>query len=298
MTRLHDGEPNQGKKPEWLKIRLHKSDAFAEVDRIVREHSLHTICSSGRCPNKSECWSRRTATFMILGDICTRGCRFCATRTGRPLPPDASEPEKVAESVSLMRLRHVVVTSVSRDDLPDRGAQHWADTVSAIRAKNPDATIELLISDFDASPELLDKVLASKPDIIGHNIETVERLTPEVRTRATYATSLRTLRYIAAAGATVKSGLMVGLGETDEEVAKTLSDLREAGVRIVTIGQYLRPGMEQYPVAAYVTPQTFERYRRMALDMGFDFCASAPLVRSSYLADQALDSVRNGDSEA
>ena len=298
MTRLHDGEPNQGKKPEWLKIRLHKSDAFAEVDRIVREHSLHTICSSGRCPNKSECWSRRTATFMILGDICTRGCRFCATRTGRPLPPDASEPEKVAESVSLMRLRHVVVTSVSRDDLPDRGAQHWADTVSAIRAKNPDATIELLISDFDASPELLDKVLASKPDIIGHNIETVERLTPEVRTRATYATSLRTLRYLAAAGATVKSGLMVGLGETDEEVAKTLSDLREAGVRIVTIGQYLRPGMEQYPVAAYVTPQTFERYRRMALDMGFDFCASAPLVRSSYLADQALDSVRNGVSEA
>ena len=298
MTRLHDGEPNQGKKPEWLKIRLHKSDAFAEVDRIVREHSLHTICSSGRCPNKSECWSRRTATFMILGDICTRGCRFCATRTGRPLPPDASEPEKVAESVSLMRLRHVVVTSVSRDDLPDRGAQHWADTVSAIRAKNPDATIELLISDFDASPELLDKVLASKPDIIGHNIETVERLTPEVRTRATYATSLRTLRYLAAAGATVKSGLMVGLGETDEEVAKTLSDLREAGVRIVTIGQYLRPGMEQYPVAAYITPQTFERYRRMALDMGFDFCASAPLVRSSYLADQALDSVRNGDSEA
>ena len=298
MTRLHDGEPNQGKKPEWLKIRLHKSEAFAEVDRIVREHSLHTICSSGRCPNKSECWSRRTATFMILGDICTRGCRFCATRTGRPLPPDTSEPEKVAESVSLMRLRHVVVTSVSRDDLPDRGAQHWADTVSAIRAKNPDATIELLISDFDASPELLDKVLASKPDIIGHNIETVERLTPEVRTRATYATSLRTLRYLAAAGATVKSGLMVGLGETDEEVAKTLSDLREAGVRIVTIGQYLRPGMEQYPVAAYVPPQTFERYRRMALDMGFDFCASAPLVRSSYLADQALDSVRNGVSEA
>ena len=297
MPKLYD-EVNVLKKPQWLKIRLHETASFAEVDRIVKQHGLHTICSSGMCPNKSECWSRRTATFMILGDICTRGCRFCATRTGRPLPPDASEPEKVAESVSLMRLRHVVVTSVSRDDLPDRGAQHWADTVSAIRAKNPDATIELLISDFDASPELLDKVLASKPDIIGHNIETVERLTPEVRTRATYATSLRTLRYLAAAGATVKSGLMVGLGETDEEVAKTLSDLREAGVRIVTIGQYLRPGMEQYPVAAYVTPQTFERYRRMALDMGFDFCASAPLVRSSYLADQALDSVRNGVSEA
>ena len=279
------------RKPDWLKIRLHKGEAFAEVERIVTHHSLHTICSSGRCPNKAECWSRRTATFMILGDICTRNCRFCATRTGHPLPPDADEPAKVAESVSLMGLRHVVVTSVTRDDLPDRGAVHWAATVEAIRAKNPDATIELLISDLDAEPAFLDTVIASKPDIIGHNIETVSRLTPVVRTRATYATSLATLRYLAEQGVTVKSGLMVGLGESDEEVERTLADLREAGVRIVTIGQYLRPTAEHFPVAEYVTPERFEAYRLKALSMGFDFCASAPLVRSSYLADEAAASV-------
>lgn len=229
---------------------------------------------------------------MILGDICTRNCRFCATRTGHPLPPDAGEPEKVAESVSLMGLRHVVVTSVTRDDLPDRGAAHWAATVEAIRAKNPDATIELLISDLDAEPAFLDTVIASKPDIIGHNIETVCRLTPVVRTRATYATSLATLRYLAKAGVVVKSGLMVGLGESDEEVVQTLADLREAGVRIVTIGQYLRPTAEHFPVAEYVTPEQFEEYRLKALSMGFDFCASAPLVRSSYLADEAAASLR------
>ncbi|MBP3532722.1 MAG: lipoyl synthase [Alistipes sp.] len=286
------GEVCETRKPDWLKIKLHKSDAFAEVDRIVRDHSLHTICSSGRCPNKAECWSRRTATFMILGDVCTRNCRFCATRTGRPLPPDSDEPRKVAESVRIMGLRHVVLTSVTRDDLPDHGAAHWAATVSAVREMNPEATIELLISDFDARPELLDTVIASKPDIIGHNIETVERLTPLVRSRATYATSLRTLRYLADHGAIAKSGLMVGLGESDEEVVAALADLRRAGVRIVTIGQYLRPTEEHYPVAEYVTPQTFERYRQTASEMGFDFCASAPLVRSSYLADEALQNLR------
>ena len=190
-----------------------------------------------------------------------------------------------------MGLRHVVVTSVTRDDLPDRGAAHWAATVEAIRAKNPDATIELLISDLDAEPAFLDTVIASKPDIIGHNIETVSRLTPVVRTRATYATSLATLRYLSEQGVTVKSGLMVGLGESDEEVERTLADLREAGVRIVTIGQYLRPTAEHFPVAEYVTPERFEAYRLKALSMGFDFCASAPLVRSSYLADEAAASV-------
>lgn len=286
------GNENAGRKPDWLKIHLHKSDAFAQTDRIVRDHSLHTICSSGRCPNKAECWSRHTATFMILGDICTRKCRFCATRTGKPLPPDPAEPQQVAQSARLMGLRHIVVTSVARDDVPDRGADHWAKTVAAVRAENPDATIELLISDLDADPALLDVVVASKPDIIGHNIETVERLSPLVRSRATYEKSLRTLRYLADAGATVKSGLMVGLGESDEEVMTTLADLRKAGVRIVTIGQYLQPTAAHYPVAEYVSPQQFERYRQAALDMGFDFCASAPLVRSSYLADQALQSIR------
>lgn len=290
MPKLYD-KVNVLKKPEWLKIRLHRTAEYAGVQRIVREHSLHTICSSGMCPNKAECWSRRTATFMILGEICTRSCRFCATRSGRPLPPDASEPRQVAESVRLMGLRHVVVTSVDRDDLPDGGAAHWAATVAAIRTEHPDATIELLIPDFDARADLLDTVAASKPDIIGHNIETVERLTPLVRSRAQYRTSLAVLEHLAAGGAVTKSGLMVGLGESDDEVLRTLHDLRDAGVKIVTLGQYLRPTLEHYPVAAYITPERFERYRQQALEMGFSYCASAPMVRSSYLADEALQAV-------
>ena len=228
---------------------------------------------------------------MILGDVCTRGCRFCATKTGKPLPPDPVEPQKVAESVHLMQLKHVVVTSVTRDDLADGGADHWAKTVEAIRAKNPNATIELLISDLDAKPALLDVVMASQPDIIGHNIETVERLTPIVRAKATYRTSLATLRYMAEQGVTTKSGVMLGLGESEEEVLQTLRDLRDAGVRIVTLGQYLRPTEEQVPVAEYITPEKFEEYRQKALEMGFDYCASGPMVRSSYLADEALVAV-------
>ena len=229
---------------------------------------------------------------MILGDICTRGCRFCATKTGIPLAPDSAEPESVAQSVNLMGLRHVVVTSVTRDDLPDGGAQHWAATVEAIRRMNPDATIELLIPDLDARADLIEIVAASKPDIIGHNIETVERLTPLVRSRAKYRTSLRALEIISNMGAVSKSGLMVGLGESDDEVLQTLRDLRDVGVEIVTLGQYLRPTLEHYPVAAYITPEKFEWYRTQALEMGFSYCASAPMVRSSYLADAALESVR------
>ncbi len=291
MPKLHDKVDVLG-KPGWLKIRLHRTADYADVRRIVEKHKLHTICSSGRCPNQAECWSRRTATFMILGDICTRGCRFCATQTGRPLAPDPDEPRRVAESVALMKLRYVVVTSVTRDDLPDGGARHWAATVEAIRRRNPDAAIELLIPDFDARPDLLDTVIASKPDIIGHNIETVERLTPEVRSRARYRTSLETLRYLSSRGVATKSGLMVGLGENDDEVLQTLGDLCEAGVGIVTLGQYLRPTLEHYPVAAYITPEKFERYRLRALEMGFGYCASAPLVRSSYMAEEALRSTK------
>ena len=291
MPKFYD-KVNVLRKPEWLKIRLQSNEESAEVERIVKEHSLHTICSSGLCPNKAECWRRRTATFMILGDICTRGCRFCATKTGIPLAPDPSEPEQLAESVRLMGLRHVVVTSVTRDDLPDGGAQHWAAVVEAIRRTNCDATIELLIPDLDARADLIEIVAASKPDIIGHNIETVERLTPLVRSRAKYRTSLRALEIISNMGAVSKSGLMVGLGESDDEVLQTLRDLRDVGVEIVTLGQYLRPTLEHYPVAAYITPEKFEWYRTQALEMGFSYCASAPMVRSSYLADAALESVR------
>ncbi len=279
------------RKPEWLKINIGANERYTETKRIVDSHCLHTICSSGMCPNKAECWSRRTATFMIMGDICTRSCRFCATRTGRPLPLDEQEPDNVARSVKLMHLKHVVVTSVTRDDLPDAGARHWARTVEAIRRENPDTTIELLISDMDARAESIDIVLASRPDIVGHNIETVERLTPEVRSRAKYATSLAALRHIARSGTIAKSGLMVGLGESDEEVLSALEDLHKAGVRIVTIGQYLQPTKEHHPVAAYITPEKFEWYRLKALEMGFSYCASAPLVRSSYLADAALEAV-------
>ncbi|MFR9503612.1 MAG: lipoyl synthase [Rikenellaceae bacterium] len=279
-------------KPDWLKIRLHSDPTYAEVERIVKEHSLHTICSSGMCPNKAECWSRKTATFMLMGDICTRNCRFCATQTGRPLPLDPAEPALLAESVELMGLRHIVLTSVTRDDLPDQGAEHWVKAVEAIRAKGMETTIELLISDMNERRDLLQVVVSSGADIIGHNIETTRALTPSIRSNAHYDRSLATLSILAEEGAITKSGIMVGLGESDEEVIETLKDLRQVGVKIVTLGQYLRPTLEHHPVARYVTPERFKWYREQALAMGFSYCASAPLVRSSYLADEALGSIK------
>lgn len=281
-------EVAKNRKPEWLKIKLHNEAGFSEVARIVREHGLHTICSSGKCPNQAECWSRRTATFMILGDICTRSCRFCATATGKPLPPDKDEPRKLARSISLMGLKHCVITSVDRDDLPDGGAAHWARCVEAVRELNPDTTIELLVPDFDAKPEAIDTVIASGPDIIGHNIETVERLTPQVRSRAKYGVSMQALRHIARSGITTKSGLMVGLGETEEEVLRTMEDLAEAGCRILTVGQYLRPTVKHLPVAEYITPEKFAWYKEQALQRGFRYAECGPMVRSSYQAEKAM----------
>lgn len=278
-------------KPEWLKIKLHSTPTYAEVERIVKEHSLHTICSSGMCPNKAECWSRKTATFMLMGDICTRNCRFCATQTGRPLPLDPAEPEELAQSVELMGLKHIVLTSVTRDDLADGGAEHWVNAVRAIRAKGLSTTIELLISDMNNKPDLLRRVVSSGADIIGHNIETTRALTPLVRSNAHYERSLQVLSTLAAQGAVTKSGIMVGLGESDEQIIETLRDLRQVGVKIVTLGQYLRPTLQHHPVARYVSPERFEWYREQALAMGFSYCASAPLVRSSYLADEALGAV-------
>lgn len=280
-------------KPGWLKIKLHNDAGYADVAKIVEKHSLHTICDSGKCPNKAECWSRRTATFMILGDICTRSCKFCATKTGKPLPIDSGEPQQVANSIRLMGLKHAVITSVDRDDLPDGGATHWASTIEAIRNSNPDTTIEVLIPDFDCRSELLDIVIAANPDIIGHNIETVERLTPMARSRAKYRTSLDVLRYISSRGAVAKSGIMLGLGETETEILATLDDLADAGCSIVTMGQYLRPTLSHLPVVEYVTPQQFAMYGDLARMRGFKYVASAPMVRSSYMAEEALAGLKN-----
>lgn len=276
-------------KPEWLKIKLHDGEGFAEVAHIVEAHGLHTICSSGKCPNKAECWSRRTATFMILGNICTRGCKFCATQTGRPLPIEPNEPERVAESIRLMGLRHAVITSVDRDDLADAGADHWRRVVEAIKTINPNTTVEVLLPDFDGKRELIELALQAKPHIVGHNLETVERITPLVRSRAKYRTSLEALRIMSESGIPTKSGIMLGLGETHEEVLQALRDLRQAGVEIVTLGQYLRPTAKHYPVDRYVTPEEFDTLKEEALAMGFKYVASAPLVRSSYLADRAVE---------
>lgn len=261
--------------------------------RIVEKHNLHTICDSGKCPNKAECWSRKTATFMILGDICTRSCKFCATKTGKPLPTDPGEPAKVADSIKKMGLKHAVITSVTRDDLADGGAVVWAEVIKAVRKENPGTTIEVLIPDMDAREDLLDIILEARPDIIGHNLETVERLTPVVRSRAQYSTSLKTLRYIASRGAVAKSGLMLGLGEADEEVMAALDDLADAGCSIVTMGQYLQPTLEHLPVHEYVTPEKFAWLGDLARFRGFSYVASAPLVRSSYLAEQALTGIKN-----
>ncbi|MFI3295303.1 MAG: lipoyl synthase, partial [Rikenellaceae bacterium] len=244
-----------------------------------------TICSSGRCPNISECWSRRTATFMIGGDICTRSCRFCATSSGRPKELDMSEPLKVARAIRILGLHHAVITSVDRDDLEDGGAGHWVRTVEAVRREAPETTLELLIPDFDAREELLRMIVESGADIVGHNIETVERLTPSSRSRATYRGSLEVLRMLGEMGAQTKSGLMLGLGESEKEVERTLEDLYEVGVRRATIGQYLQPTAKHLSVERYVTPEEFERYATRAREIGYTHIFSAPLVRSSYMAE-------------
>ena len=276
------------RKPEWLKISIGANERYTETKRIVESHCLHTICSSGRCPNMDECWGRGTATFMIGGNICTRSCKFCNTQTGRPLPLDPQEPTHVAESVRLMKLSHAVVTSVDRDDLPDLGAAHWAQTIREIRRLNPETTIEVLIPDFQGRKELVEQVIEARPDIISHNMETVRRISPLVRSAARYDTSLEVIRQIAASGITAKSGIMVGLGETPAEVEELMDDLRAAGCQIMTIGQYLQPSHRHYPVAAYVTPEQFKRYEETGLAKGFTQVESGPLVRSSYHAEKSL----------
>ena len=276
------------RKPEWLKISIGANEHYTETKRIVENHCLHTICSSGRCPNMGECWGKGTATFMIGGDICTRSCKFCNTQTGRPLPLDADEPTHVAESIALMKLSHAVVTSVDRDDLPDLGAGHWARTITEIKRINPDTTIEVLIPDFQGRMELVDKIIAANPEIISHNMETVRRISPLVRSAADYETSLQVIRRIAESGITAKSGIMVGLGETPSEVEELMDDLLATGCSILTIGQYLQPTRRHYPVEEYVTPEQFAQYQQTGLEKGFEQVESAPLVRSSYHAEKHI----------
>ena len=276
------------RKPEWLKISIGANERYTETKRIVENHCLHTICSSGRCPNMGECWGKGTATFMIGGDICTRSCKFCNTQTGRPLPLDADEPTHVAESIALMKLSHAVVTSVDRDDLPDLGAGHWARTITEIKRINPDTTIEVLIPDFQGRMELVDKIITTNPEIISHNMETVRRISPLVRSAADYETSLQVILRIAESGITAKSGIMVGLGETPSEVEELMDDLLATGCSILTIGQYLQPTRRHYPVEEYVTPEQFAQYQQTGLEKGFEQVESAPLVRSSYHAEKHI----------
>lgn len=282
------------RKPEWLKISIGANERYTETKRIVDSHCLHTICSSGRCPNMGECWGKGTATFMIGGDICTRCCKFCNTQTGRPLPLDPNEPTHVAESIALMKLSHAVITSVDRDDLPDLGAAHWARTIQEIKRLNPETTVEVLIPDFQGRKELVAQVIEARPEIISHNMETVKRISPLVRSAAHYETSLEVIRQVAASGTTTKSGIMVGLGETPEEVEELMDDLHQAGCQILTIGQYLQPSHKHYPVAEYVTPTQFVSYKEQGLAKGFDQVESAPLVRSSYHAERQIRFYKKG----
>lgn len=279
----------QGKylrKPEWLKIRLPRGEEFAKVNGLVKKYHLNTICTSGNCPNHADCWERGTATLMILGDICTRACKFCNVTTGKPLPLDWSEPFKVAQTVKELNLKHCVLTSVDRDDLPDGGAEVWAETIRQIKKLNPSTTIETLIPDFDGNMAHIHKIIDARPEVISHNLETVRRLTPMIRSRAKYDTSLKVLQYIAQSGLTAKSGIMLGLGEEEVEIYETMDDLLAVGCKVFTIGQYLQPTRNNFPVQAYVTPEKFQQYGRIGLEKGFRFIESAPLVRSSFHAER------------
>lgn len=276
------------RKPDWLKVNFGANERYSNTKKIVDTHRLHTICSSGRCPNIGECWGRGTATFMIGGNICTRCCKFCNTNSGKPLPLDESEPKHVAESIQLMQLNHAVITSVDRDDLPDYGAAHWVATIKAIKELNPSVTMEVLIPDFMGREKLIASIIEAHPDVISHNMETVCRLTPVVRSVATYERSLQVLKQVANSPIPAKTGIMVGLGETIAEVEETMDDLLSVGCSILTIGQYLQPTHKHYPVQEYVTPQQFAAYKETALAKGFKMVESGPLVRSSYYAERAM----------
>lgn len=275
-------------KPEWLRVKLPTGKDYLNTRKIVSDHRLHTICESGNCPNMGECWSAGTATFMILGNICTRSCGFCAVATGRPKAVDWEEPKRVADSIRLMNIKHAVITSVDRDDLKDGGSEIWVQTILEVRKQNPQTTLETLIPDFKGVWENLQRIIDVRPEIVSHNMETVRRLTKEVRIQAKYDRSLEVLKRLKAGGLTTKSGIMLGLGETEVEILETMDDLRAVGVNILTLGQYLQPTKKHLPVKEYIRPEKFNSYREIGLSKGFDFVESGPLVRSSYHAEKHI----------
>ncbi|HET6555951.1 MAG TPA: lipoyl synthase [Prolixibacteraceae bacterium] len=283
---MNDLKIEKERLPRWMKSVLPKGESYLKVKRLIADHHLNTICTSGNCPNKGECWNAGTASFMILGDKCTRNCRFCFVQNEVPDPVDWLEPLRLAKTIHTLGLKHCVITSVTRDDLADGGAEFWAATIRKIKELNPGTTIETLIPDFNANPTLLAKVLEAAPDVISHNMETVRRLTPKVRSTARYDRSLRVISMISQAGIVSKSGIMVGLGESEEEILQTMDDLRVAGCKVLTIGQYLQPDSNLLPVVEYVRPEVFEKYRVEGLKRGFSFVESSPLVRSSYHAER------------
>jgi lipoyl synthase len=273
-------------KPRWMKSPLPSGKTYYKTKQIIDENNLHTICTSGNCPNRAECWNAGTATFMILGEICTRSCKFCGTKSGKPLAVDKEEPLRLAKSIKLMQLKHAVVTSVDRDDLNDGGAAIWAESIRAIKKINLGMTLEVLIPDFDAKKDLIQQIIEEKPEVISHNLETVRRLTPLTRSKAKYETSLKVLKQIATSSARAKSGIMLGLGETKEEVVQCMQDMYEVGVEVLTLGQYLAPSDKHLAVKEWITPELFKEYEEKALEIGFKFVESGPLVRSSYHAEK------------
>lgn len=275
--------------PEWFRMERPAGGNYSHLKNLSEKNNLHTICKSGNCPNIGECWNAGTATFMILGDICTRACKFCAVRTGKPLPVDWDEPRRLAESIRTLGVKHCVLTSVDRDDLEDGGAACWEETIRTVKKKNPGVTLEALIPDFRGRKEHIQLVIGAGPEVISHNLETVRRLTPRIRSLNQYATSLEVVRYVSSQGVISKSGIMLGLGESREEVLETMKDLLEAGCKVLTIGQYLQPTLMHHPVKDYINPDVFREYRKSGLEMGFSFVESSPLVRSSYHAERHIN---------
>ncbi len=274
------------KKPDWLRVKLPIGENYKHVRGLVDTHKLHTICESGNCPNMGECWGEGTATFMILGNVCTRSCGFCAVATGRPDPVDWDEPQRVAEAIFLMKVKHAVITSVDRDELKDGGSIIWYNTIKAVKTLTPDTTLETLIPDFKGQKENIDRVIEAAPEVVSHNIETVERLTRQVRIQAKYRRSMEVLKHLKEGGMRTKSGIMLGLGETREEVIQTLTDLRDNGTDVVTIGQYLQPTKKHLPVQRFVHPDEFKEYKEIGYSLGLDYVESGPLVRSSYHSEK------------